>query len=68
MYDEKHLLRYKVNLIKKIGIAEVEKLENNREIADWTPEKLNQVISYYKAKIIELGFKPSREIGEESRY
>lgn len=68
LYDDKHLLRYKVNLINKIGLAAVEELDNDRRVSDWTAETLQAVIDDYKARIIALGFKPSREVGEELRY
>ncbi len=39
---------YRINLIKKIGLENVEALENNNELKRWTIEELKQIIERYK--------------------
>jgi len=49
-----NLSAYRLELIKRIGVAEVESLDNNHEVKRWTVDELKEVVAYYKAKIAEL--------------
>ena len=49
-----NVAEYRVGLIKKIGIKEVEYLEENKTaLKTWTIEELQEVITMYRAKIKE---------------
>lgn len=48
-----NLTPYRVNLIKKIGLDEVNRLET-RVVKVWTVEELREVIEYYKQKGKEI--------------
>lgn len=41
---------YRINLIKKIGIEEVERIENDHTIKKWTIEELKEIINKYKMR------------------
>ena len=45
-----NLIPYRENLIKKIGLEEVEILENTNTIKKWTKEELQDIIKTYKGK------------------
>jgi len=50
-----NVAEYRVGLIKKIGLKEVEFLENNKTaLKTWTAEELQTVISTYRKKIKEI--------------
>lgn len=49
-----NLAKYRANIIKKIGIAEVERLETTKNTKLWTVEELQDIIKTYKMKIKEL--------------
>lgn len=47
-FDELHLVRYRKNLINKIGLEAVEWLEENeRTVKKWTRDELFEIISKY---------------------
>lgn len=49
-FSEYHLIQYRKNLIKKIGLEAVEKLEREAEeikLYKWTREKLQEIEAYY---------------------
>jgi hypothetical protein len=47
-FDEFHLIRYRKNLIEKIGLEAVEWLEaNSRTVKKWTREELEEIIKKY---------------------
>jgi len=47
-FDEFHLIRYRKNLIKKIGLENVEWLEeNSRTVYKWSREELEYIITKY---------------------
>lgn len=45
---------YRINLIKKIGLENVEWLESNHQPKKWTIGQLQEIIATYKAKTKEL--------------
>lgn len=49
-----NLINYRINLIKKIGLAEVEKLEGPSEPLKLTVEEIKELIAEYRAKVKEL--------------
>jgi len=49
-----NLIPYRDNLILKIGIEEVEKLEVPNVIKKWSVEELREVIETYKGKVREI--------------
>lgn len=49
-----NLIPYRVNLIQKIGIEEVERLEGPQEPKKYSVEELKEIISTYKQKLKEL--------------
>ena len=49
-----NLVSYRENLIKKIGIDEVERLESCSATKRYSVEELQEIAQYYKAKIKEL--------------
>lgn len=49
-----NLIPYRVNLIQKIGLAEVERLEGPQEPKKYTIDELKEIISTYRAKTKEL--------------
>lgn len=47
-FDKFHLVGYRKNLIRKIGIEKVEWLEENRHtVKKWSREELNEIIKNY---------------------
>ena len=50
-YKSGNLVAYRENLIKKIGIEEVERLETEKPVKKWTAEELQDIINTYKAKL-----------------
>ena len=51
-----NLAEYRIALIKKIGIKEVEKLEQPNQLKTWTVEELKEIINTYKDKTKQLNF------------
>lgn len=49
-----NLVPYRVALIEKIGIKEVERLEKPNQLKRWKAEELQEIITTYRAKIKEL--------------
>lgn len=49
-----NLINYRINLIKKIGLVEVEKLEGNHQPMKYTVEQLQEIEKEYKEKLKEL--------------
>ncbi len=49
-----NLAEYRIGLLKKIGLDEVEILELPNQIKKWTPEELLKIIATYKTKVKEL--------------
>ena len=49
-----NLIPYRVNLIQKVGIAEVERLEGPQAPKKYSIDELKQIISTYKQKVKEL--------------
>ena len=49
-----NITEYRINLVKKIGIARVEALENSNEVKKWTVEELREIRKYYQQKCKEL--------------
>ena len=49
-----NLIPYRVNLIQKIGLAEVERLEGPQEHKKYTIDELKEIISTYRQKVKEL--------------
>ena len=49
-----NLVPYRVALIEKIGIEEVERLEQPNQIKSWTVEELKEIIKIYRQKIKEF--------------
>ena len=45
---------YRPALIRKIGLARVEALENNNEIHKWTIEECKEIAKVYQAKLNAL--------------
>lgn len=45
---------YRIGLIKRIGLAEVEALESNNTTQKWTIEQLIEIRDHYRAKTKEL--------------
>lgn len=51
-FDEFHLVGYRKNLINKIGLENVEMLENSRNLVKkWSREELNQIIKNYGGNV-----------------
>lgn len=53
-YKSGNLVPYREELIRRIGIEEVERLEQPNQIKRWTAEELFEIIEKYTAKIKEL--------------
>ena len=53
-YLSGNLVPYRVELIKRIGLEEVEKLEGKHEPLKLTVEEIKELIKTYKAKVKEL--------------
>jgi len=53
-YKSGNLANYRINLIEKIGLDEVIRLETTKNTKLWTVEDLQEIIKTYKAKIKEL--------------
>ena len=51
-----NLIPYRSELIKRIGLAQVEWIEGPHQPAKWTIEELKEIIAYYKQKTKELGY------------
>lgn len=49
-----NLIPYRQNLIIKIGIEEVERLEQPNQLKTWTVEELQQIITTYRKKIKDM--------------
>ncbi|MDR1461462.1 MAG: recombination protein NinG [Campylobacteraceae bacterium] len=49
-----NLVRYRENLIKKIGLETVLELENNNEVKKWTVDELKDLIQTYRQKCKEI--------------
>jgi len=49
-----NLIPYRVNLIQKIGLAEVERLEGPQEPKKYSISELKEIISTYRKKTREL--------------
>ena len=49
-----NLVPYRVALIEKIGIKEVERLEKPNQLKRWEADELQEIITTYRAKIKEL--------------
>jgi DNA repair exonuclease SbcCD ATPase subunit len=49
-----NIANYRPELIKRIGLEQVEDIENNSELKRWTIEELKQIKAKYKAKLKEL--------------
>jgi len=54
MHQSGNLAKYRINLIKKIGIDEVIYLETTKNTKLWTVDELKGIIKIYKQKIKEL--------------
>ena len=50
-YKSGNLVAYRENLIRKIGLEEVERLETEKPVKKWTTEELQDIINTYKAKL-----------------
>lgn len=55
-------VEYRIGLVKKIGVARVEALENNNTPMFWTVEQIMRIKTEYRAKLREL--KRSRGLGK----
>jgi hypothetical protein len=53
-YRSGHIVRYRVRLIKKIGLEKVEWLEGPHEPKHYSIDELKQLIAHYKMKCKEL--------------
>jgi hypothetical protein len=53
-YLSGNLVPYRVALIEKIGIEEVERLEQPNQCKTWTKEELDEIITTYRKKIKDL--------------
>lgn len=53
-HDSGNISAYKPNLIKKIGIEEVERLDNSSELHKYTIDEIKSIKATYKAKLKEL--------------
>lgn len=49
-----NLANYRMNLIEKIGLEKVQKLESDKTTKRWSVEELKEIISTYKSKIKAL--------------
>jgi hypothetical protein len=49
-----NLVSYRVALIEKIGIKEVERLERPNQLKRWSKEELNEIITIYRQKNKEV--------------
>lgn len=49
-----NIIKYRINLIKKIGIKEVEKLEGPHKAKKYTIDDLKELKQYYKNKVKQL--------------
>ncbi|MEI7296620.1 recombination protein NinG [Paraburkholderia tropica] len=48
------LVRYRVNLVKKIGLAEVERLEGPQELKKYTIPEIVEMKTFYRAEVRRL--------------
>lgn len=53
-YLSGNLVPYRVALIEKIGIEEVERLEQPNQIKSWDADELQEIIKKYRQKIKEM--------------
>jgi hypothetical protein len=53
-YKSGNITEYRINLVKMIGVDEVEKLENNSETRKFTIYEVKEINQIYKLKIKEL--------------
>ena len=49
-----NVVEYRINLVKKIGLQSVERLEADNTVRKWTVEELKQIKSEYRAKLRAL--------------
>lgn len=49
-----NVVEYRINLIKRIGVARVERLETSNEVIKWERDVLRQIITIYRAKLRKL--------------
>ena len=49
-----NIANYRPELIRRIGLEQVEDIENNSELKRWTIDELKQIKAEYKAKLKEL--------------
>jgi hypothetical protein len=54
IYQSGNIEKYRINLIKKIGLERVEALENDNSTKKWTREELEELRKIYRKKIKEL--------------
>ena len=47
-------IEYRINLVKRIGLEKVEKLENDNTVVKWTIEQAKQIKDLYNRKLKEL--------------
>ena len=47
-------IEYRINLVKRIGLEKVEKLENNNNVVNWTIEQAKEIKDLYNRKSKEL--------------
>jgi hypothetical protein len=47
-------IEYRIALVKKIGLARVEALENDNSVAKWSIEEIKEIKATYKRKLKEL--------------
>jgi hypothetical protein len=52
-YKSGNITEYRINLVKMIGVDEVEKLENNSETRKFTIDEVKEINQIYKLKIKE---------------
>lgn len=44
-------IEYRINLIKKIGLQEVERLESENQVKKWSDDELKDIKQYYNQKL-----------------
>ena len=53
-YKSGNLVNYRKNLIAKIGLEAVEKLESAKSLKTWSVEELKDIIKTYSQKLKDL--------------
>lgn len=53
-YKSGNITEYRINLVKKIGVQEVEKLESDNTVKKYSIEEVKEINETYKRKIKEL--------------